>query len=182
VVAYMDVDLSTDLEALPPLLDPLVAGTADLSIGSRLAQGAQVRRGWRREGISHIYNAAARAAFHYHVRDAQCGFKAMRRRAAEAVLPAVCDDGWFFDTELIVRSWWSGLRINEVPIHWVEDADSSVRIIRTATDDLLGIARLVGERRRQRGSSSTRPSVGTVSRPMHQEDWPVWNFDSPAHR
>lgn len=142
IMAYMDIDLSTDLEALGPLLDPIADGTADISIGSRLASGAQVTRSARREAISHIYNLIARAVLRYSVEDAQCGFKAVNRRAVQAVVPTIQDNGWFFDTELLALAWRHGLRINEVPVRWVEDDDSRVRIVSTALDDLRGIWRL----------------------------------------
>ena len=79
ILAYMDIDLSTDLEALGPVLDPIAAGTADISIGSRLASNSQVTRSVQREAISHLYNLIARAMLRYSVRDAQCGFKAVSR-------------------------------------------------------------------------------------------------------
>jgi len=184
VVAYMDVDLSTGLESLRALIDPLVMRTADLSIGSRLARGAQIRRSLRREVISRCYNMIARSAFRYSVRDAQCGFKAARREVVQSLLPDIVDDGWFFDTELIVLAWRNGLRINEVPVRWIEDGDSRVRITRTASDDLRGIARLVGDRWRQRKSGVSLPPVGTVSQVLPSRsvegDWPVWDFDAHA--
>ncbi len=142
VVAYMDVDLSTGLESLQPLLEPIVQGETDISIGSRLAVGAHIERSLQREVISRIYNVIARSFLRYTVRDAQCGFKAIRSSLARDLIPQIEDDGWFFDTELLVLAWRNGLRINEVPVRWVEDDDSRVRIVRTALDDLRGIWRL----------------------------------------
>jgi SAM-dependent methyltransferase/glycosyltransferase involved in cell wall biosynthesis len=181
VVAYMDVDLSTGLESLSDLIDPLIAGTVDVSIGSRLAHGAQIRRSARREVISRIYNTITRVAFHFPVRDAQCGFKAARRQAAVQLLPCIVDDGWFFDTELIVLAWRSGMRINEVPVRWIEDSDSRVKIVRTATDDLKGIGRLLRDRLRQWSSGSGGGQVGTVVHVLPSRspdgDWPMRDFD-----
>jgi glycosyltransferase involved in cell wall biosynthesis len=142
VVAYMDVDLSTGLESLQPLLEPIVKDEADISIGSRLAPGAIIERGVQREVISRIYNIIARRLLRYKVRDAQCGFKAVRANVARDLIPRIEDDGWFFDTELLVLAWRDGLRINEIPVCWVEDDDSRVKIVRTAFDDLCGIWRL----------------------------------------
>jgi SAM-dependent methyltransferase len=184
VVAYMDVDLSTGLESLSGLIDPLVAGVAELSIGSRLARGAQIRRSLRREIISRCYNVLTRAAFGYSVRDAQCGFKAIRRDIALSLLPRIEDDGWFFDTELIALAWWEGLRINEVPVRWIEDEDSRVRIVATATDDLRGIIRMLRHRWRTRSERPTGAAVGSVVQtpPSHSAtgDWPIWDFDAHA--
>jgi putative flippase GtrA len=138
----MDVDLSTDLNALLPLVAPLLAGHSDLAIGSRLARGSRVVRGPRREFISRGYNLLLRGALRAGFSDAQCGFKAISRRAAELLLPLVHDDTWFFDTELLVLAERAGLRIHEVPVDWVDDPDSSVDIVRTALDDLRGVARV----------------------------------------
>ncbi len=142
ILAYMDIDLSTDLEALGPVLDPIAAGAADISIGSRLASSSQVTRSVQREAISHLYNLIARAMLRYSVRDAQCGFKAVSRHVAQTIVPLIQDNSWFFDTELLVLASRCGMRINEVPVHWVEDNDSRVRIVSTAIDDLRGIWRL----------------------------------------
>lgn len=154
VVAYMDVDLSTSLPALLPLVAPLLSGHRDVAIGSRLAPGAHVVRGAKRELISRAYNLLLKVALRGHFSDAQCGFKALRREAAEQLLPLVEDDEWFFDTELLVTAQRLGLRIAEVPVDWVDDPDSRVDIVSTALGDLRGVRRLLlrrppGSRRRE---------------------------------
>jgi glycosyltransferase involved in cell wall biosynthesis len=142
VLAYMDVDLSTDLTALLPLVAPLLSGHSDLAIGTRLARTAQVVRGPQREIISRCYNVLLRGTLHTRFSDAQCGFKAIRREVAQQLLPLVEDTGWFFDTELLVLAERAGLRIAEVPVDWVDDPDSRVDIVATALADLRGVARL----------------------------------------
>jgi glycosyltransferase involved in cell wall biosynthesis len=142
VVAYMDVDLSTDLTALEPLIEPLLDGSSDLGVGTRLAPGAVVERSRRRELISRTYNFLVRRLLHSRVSDAQCGFKAARRETIQALLPLVEDENWFFDTELIHVAERSQMRIHEVPVVWTEDSDSRVRLMATAIEDLRGIARL----------------------------------------
>ncbi len=142
VLVYMDVDLSTDLNALLPLVAPLLSGHSDLAIGSRLTRGSSVVRGPRRELVSRGYNVLLRSTLRARFSDAQCGFKAIRRPVAQALLPLVEDDTWFFDTELLVLAERSGLRIHEVPVDWVDDPDSRVDVLRTALDDLRGIRRL----------------------------------------
>src|ERR1700735_5649038 len=142
VLAYMDVDLSTDLNALLPLLAPLLSGHSDVAIGTRLARGARVIRGPRREGISRCYNVLLHASLGAGVSDAQCGFKAIRADAARVLLPLTKDTGWFFDTELLVLAERAGLRIAEVPVDWIDDADSRVKLVATAVADLRGIVRL----------------------------------------
>ena len=142
VLVYMDVDLSTDLNALIPLVAPLLSGHSDLAIGSRLARGSRIQRGPRREVISRGYNLLLRGTLQTRFRDAQCGFKAIRADVARELLPLVHDDGWFFDTELLVIAERAGLRIHEVPVDWIDDPDSRVDIWRTVQADLRGIARL----------------------------------------
>ncbi len=142
VLAYMDVDLSTDLDALLPLVAPLLSGHSDVAIGSRLARSARVVRGPKREVISRAYNALLRVTLRARFSDAQCGFKAVRADRARALLPLVRDTGWFFDTELLVLAERTGLRIHEVPVDWVDDPDSRVDIVSTALADLRGVARL----------------------------------------
>jgi putative flippase GtrA len=142
VVVYMDVDLSTDLRALGPLVAPLVSGHSALAIGTRLGRGSHVTRGPKRELISRCYNRLLRTTLHAGFTDAQCGFKAVRRDVAAVLLPPVLDQAWFFDTELLVLAERSGLRIHEVPVDWVDDPDSRVDIVRTALDDVRGIARV----------------------------------------
>jgi glycosyltransferase involved in cell wall biosynthesis len=142
IVAYMDVDLSTGLNALLPLIAPLLSGHSDLAIGSRLAHGARVVRGPKREIISRCYMLVLRLALGAHFSDAQCGFKAVRTSVAKQLLPQVKDEAWFFDTELLILAQRAGLRVHEVPVDWTDDPDSRVAIMRTAIEDLRGVARL----------------------------------------
>jgi putative flippase GtrA len=142
ILAYMDVDLSTDLNALLPLMAPLLSGHSDVAIGTRLARGARVIRGPRREVISRCYNVLLHASLGTGFSDAQCGFKAIRADAARVLLPLTADTGWFFDTELLVLAERAGLRIAEVPVDWIDDADSRVKLVATAVADLRGIVRL----------------------------------------
>ncbi|MFD7079810.1 glycosyltransferase [Streptomyces sp. NPDC002181] len=142
VLAYMDVDLSTDLNALLPLVAPLISGHSDLAIGTRLARSSRVVRGAKREFVSRAYNLLLRSSLSARFSDAQCGFKAIRREVAERLLPLVEDSGWFFDTELLVLAERAGLRIHEVPVDWVDDPDSTVHIVSTATEDLKGMWRV----------------------------------------
>jgi putative flippase GtrA len=179
VVAYMDVDLSTDLAALSPLVAPLLSGHSDVAIGSRLTPSAQVVRGPKRELISRCYNLLLRTTLRARFSDAQCGFKAMRIECARALLPHVHDTAWFFDTELLVLAERSGLRIAEVPVDWIDDPDSTVDLTATAMADLRGVARLSGallrgdlpvrELRAQLGRSGAGGRVAGVPQPLaHQ--------------
>jgi putative flippase GtrA len=142
VLAYMDVDLSTDLNALLPLVAPLLSGHSDIAIGTRLARGARVRRGPRREILSRGYNLLLHAILGARFSDAQCGFKAISRSRAAILLPLTRDTSWFFDTELLVLAQQAGLRIHEVPVDWTDDTDSRVNLTATVLADLRGIGRL----------------------------------------
>jgi glycosyltransferase involved in cell wall biosynthesis len=170
VLAYMDVDLSTDLNALLPLVAPLLSGHSDLAIGTRLARGSRVVRGPKRELISRCYNMLLHAFLRARFSDAQCGFKAIRREPARALLPLTQDTGWFFDTELLVLAERAGLRIHEIPVDWIDDLDSRVDIIATALADLRGMARLgaglaSGSIRVPRLREPSPPSRRTTVRP-----------------
>ncbi|MFN8034696.1 MAG: glycosyltransferase [Acidimicrobiia bacterium] len=162
VVAYMDVDLSTDLDALLPLVAPLLSGHSDVAIGSRLASGSAVARFPKRELVSRTYNAILRVCFASRFRDAQCGFKAVRSDIARRLLPGIEDDGWFFDTELLLVAEHNDLRIHEVPVDWVDDPDSRVHVAGTAWHDLRGAARMArtflsGRGRVELGDMARRP-------------------------
>jgi putative flippase GtrA len=157
----MDVDLSTDLAALLPLVAPLVSGHSDLAIGTRLARGANVVRGRKRELISRSYNRILHAALATRFSDAQCGFKAIRADRARQLLPLVIDRAWFFDTELLVLAERAGFRIHEVPVDWVEDTDSRVDIVSTARADLLGVWRLLRDLRAGQIELPAAPRVTT---------------------
>jgi len=142
VLAYMDVDLSTDLDALWPLIAPLMSGHSDVAIGTRLHRDSRVVRGLRREVVSRTYNLMLRTFLGASFSDAQCGFKAIRADVAAELLPLARDESWFFDTELLVLAQRGGLRIHEVPVDWYDDPDSRVDVAATARDDLAGMWRL----------------------------------------
>jgi hypothetical protein len=175
VVAYMDVDLSTGLAALFPLVAPLLTGHAGIAVGSRLAPGASVTRCAKREVISRCYNRILRWSLGTRVRDAQCGFKAVRSDVARALVPDIEDDGWFFDTELLIRAERRGVRIVEMPVDWVDDPDSRVAIMRTALDDLRGVRRLMRQLgpRARRLAQRHRPLSGMLAVPADDTEGPA---------
>ncbi len=149
ILTYMDVDLSTDMRAFPPLVEALVSGQFDLVTGSRLLRGSQTQRSWKRDIISRCYNALVKCLFHAKFSDAQCGFKGITREAAGRLLPAVEDPGWFFDTELLLVAEKCGYRVLDLPVKWIDDPDSRVRIFSTAWHDLKGLVRIRRNLRRR---------------------------------
>lgn len=149
IVCYMDVDLSTDLESLGPLIASVTEEGYDLATGSRLIAGARVKRSFKREVLSRCYNLLLRGLLRVGFNDSQCGFKAMRRQVVEPLLTQVLDQAWFFDSELLIKAQWMGLRIKEIPVCWVEDPESRVKLWETSWNYIRSIARLRKERRPQ---------------------------------
>ena len=144
VRCFMDVDLSTRLESLEPMVDAIAKEGYGVAIGSRLMRESKVEgRTLKREFVSRSYNALIRLIFPRKTfRDAQCGFKAVSREVAESVVPMVENNGWFFDTELLLLSLRAGYEIKEIPVHWVDDPDTRVRIVSTASEDIKGLLRV----------------------------------------
>ena len=142
VVCYMDVDLSTDLVHVTELIDAVVEEGYDIAIGSRLSRESRTRRSFKREFISRAYNLLVRSVLFTKFSDAQCGFKAVSREVVERIVPQIEDQSWFFDTELLVLAEKQGYRIKDIPVLWIEDDDSRVRIAQTAWDDIQGVFRL----------------------------------------
>jgi glycosyltransferase involved in cell wall biosynthesis len=160
IVCYMDVDLSTSLEHLPELLDAIAHQGYDLATGSRLMRGSRTTRSFKRELISRIYNVLVKAVLLTRFSDAQCGFKAVSRKAVEAIIPKVEDQTWFFDTEMLVLAEKQGYRIKDIPVLWVEDDDSRVKIFKTGWDDIKGLLRL--RRQLWSGRLTAAPVPGTT--------------------
>lgn len=143
VVAYMDVDLSTDINQLPKLISMVADGGCDVAIGSRLARGSKTDRQLKREITSRGYVMMIRATFpKLRITDAQCGFKALSRHTADTIVPKIENRMWFFDTEMLILAHQAGLRICELPVRWVEDRDSKVHIVKTAMEDIRGLLRM----------------------------------------
>lgn len=143
IVSYMDVDLSTDLEGLPDIVQAIERDGYDIAIGSRLLPGSHViGRPFKRELISRAYSLIFRAMFFTGFRDAQCGFKALSRRAVDDIVPLVRDKGWFFDSELLILAEKNRFRIAEIPVTWTDDPDTRVKIFKTAYGDMQGLLRL----------------------------------------
>ena len=139
---YMDVDLSTELAAVPQVVALLAEG-ADLVTGSRLHAQSKITRCLKREILSRGYNRLIRSVLRTRAfDDAQCGFKGIRVDTVRRLLPLVKNQEWFFDTELLVLAELAGLTVRSLPITWVEDPDTRVNIPSTIWEDLRGLARL----------------------------------------
>jgi len=164
VMCYMDVDLSTELAALPRLIDAVAVEGYDVATGSRLMSGAREVRSAKREMISRAYNLFVKAVLCTRFSDGQCGFKAVSRDVADRIIPQIKDQSWFFDTELLVLSEKQGRRIKDLPIVWIEDDDSRVKIVRTAWDDIKGVVRLRWQLWRERWAGAPSVAIGRDKR------------------
>src|SRR5215217_8305806 len=169
IVAYMDVDLSTNLWSFLPLVAPLATGHSDVAIGSRLLKGATVTRQWKREVISRCYNLLIKGMFRNRFSDAQCGFKAIKRSVARELLTCIEDGEWFFDTELLLLTEERGYRISEVPVDWIEDLDTRVDITSTALKDVKGLLRVRKQRLRRWLSGHGTRDAARRGRPLREE-------------
>lgn len=143
IQVYMDVDLSTNLKHLLPLIRSLENGSYDIAIGSRLLPGSRViERSVKREFISRMYNLLIKFFFMTRFSDAQCGFKAITSKTARALLPHIQDNEWFMDTELLVVGEKLGYKIYEEAVEWHDNPGSTVRVLPTAMGDMRGLLRL----------------------------------------
>jgi hypothetical protein len=141
ILSYMDIDLSTDLNAFPPMVQAIIDG-CDVAIGSRQFKGADVDRSFKREAISRGYIWILKLLLGFPFTDAQCGFKAVSKKLVNELFHMIEDDEWFFDTELLFLAHKNGYKIKELPVRWIEDTDSRVRILRTAWLDVKGVFRM----------------------------------------
>jgi glycosyltransferase involved in cell wall biosynthesis len=165
ILAYTDVDLSTELAALPKLVDALRHEGFDLGTGSRLLPASQTTRSFKREFISRAYNLLIKLVLRTSFSDAQCGFKVASRAVVQDIVPRIADESWFFDTELLVLAETRGYRIKDLPVRWIEDDDSRVKIVKTAWDDIKGVARLWRTRSRHTLANSPVASAERSRQP-----------------
>jgi glycosyltransferase involved in cell wall biosynthesis len=142
VMCYTDVDLSTELAALPKMVRAILEQGYDVSTGSRLMRESKTQRGFKRDLISRCYNILIKVVLFTSFSDAQCGFKAVSKKAVAELVPQIKDQSWFFDTELLVLAEKQGYRIKDIPVTWIEDDDSRVKIVKTAWEDIKGVFRL----------------------------------------
>lgn len=142
IMSYMDVDLSTGIEAFPTLIGAIADGGYDVAIGSRLAKGAEVSRSMKRRVLTLGFNSMIKGMFFTRFSDAQCGFKAVSRDVAQTIIPLIEDNNWFFDTELLILAEKAGYKIKDVPVRWIEDTDTRVKIGATISEFVGGLVRM----------------------------------------
>ena len=143
MLAYMDIDLSTDISSLITLINELNVNNFDIVIGSRLLKNSVVsNRKFLRTLTSKTYSYLTRCLFLSKIHDFQCGFKIINQYTAKILLPKIQDSGWFFDTELLLLDENKKLKIKEIPVKWTDDRDSKVDVIKTIITDLKGLLRM----------------------------------------
>ena len=125
-LAFVDVDLSTDMIHLEELINAIKGEKYEFATGSRLLNGSEVARSFKRTVMSTVYNLLVRTILKSKIRDHQCGFKSFRRQSLLNILEKVEDEQWFWDTELLVRAQRAGYRVKEFPIKWDEKGDTKV--------------------------------------------------------
>lgn len=166
VMCYTDVDLSTELRALPRLVAAILHEGYDLGIGSRLLPDSKTVRSVKREVISRAYNLMVKAVLGTSFSDAQCGFKVVSHRVVQEIVPQIKDQSWFFDTELLVLAEKQGYRIKDLAVEWLEDDDSRVKIVKTAWEDIKGVARLRWKLWHDAWFPTGRPAVAVSKRAL----------------
>ena len=145
VYAYCDIDLATDLVHLREMF-ALVLGGADLAVGNRYMAGASAERHRKRLFLSKAYLSLVSLFFTTEITDFQCGFKAVNRRVVRELLPKVKDDGWFFDTELLIKAESAGsYGIAQMPVRWKENRNSKVNMVKIVFNYIIDLIRLKRE-------------------------------------
>ena len=129
IVAYLDVDLSTDMSHFRELIDAIMSGY-DIAIGSRLMRDSHTERPFKRDFASKVYNFLVRFLLGSKLKDHQCGFKAFKKSSILNLLDKIKDNHWFWDTELLVLAQREGLKIKEIPVRWRQGEDTKVRFRR----------------------------------------------------
>jgi glycosyltransferase involved in cell wall biosynthesis len=146
IMCYMDVDLSTDLKYLKPLTDTIEEGY-DISFGTRHQKDSKLERSVKRDILSKGYNYLLKVFLNFPYNDAQCGFKAINKQVAKELVPGIENNEWFFDTELLIKGLHFGYRLKPIPVEWIEDKGSTVKIKKTVENYLRNIFRVRKELR-----------------------------------
>ncbi|HUE49621.1 MAG TPA: dolichyl-phosphate beta-glucosyltransferase [Candidatus Dormibacteraeota bacterium] len=146
IALFFDADLSTPLEEMPAVIEPIANGDVDIAFGSRALDRRLIgqHQPWRREQAGRIFNLLVRLITGLPFWDTQCGFKAFRMDSCRPILKAARIDGFAFDVELLFLARRAGLQIREIPVHWNHSAGSKVRLFQ---DSLRMLGEIVTLRR-----------------------------------
>lgn len=145
-VSYMDIDLSSDITCFRDLLKPLDAGF-DLVTGSRNLKESQViGRTFLRELMSRTYITLVKLIHGTKLSDTQCGFKALRKATFLKVEPLIKNNLWFFDSEMVIILERAGYKVTDIPIKWVDDRHTTVKVAKDSWEEFSGLVRLFRSR------------------------------------
>lgn len=129
ILAFMDVDLATDIKHLKTLIESIKEGY-DIAIGSRMHPESKVERKLSRKISSKMYNFMVRTLLGSKIKDHQCGFKAFKREPLLRILEETKSTHWFWDTEILVRSSKKGYKIKEIPVEWRSGKETKVHLFK----------------------------------------------------
>jgi dolichyl-phosphate beta-glucosyltransferase len=132
IAVFFDADLSTPLNQLPKIVEPIAYGDTDLAFGSRALDRTLIgnRQPWRREQGGRVFNLLVRLSTGLPFWDTQCGFKAFRMAVCREIIAAAMVDGFGFDVELLLLAQRAGLRLREIPVRWNHHEGSKVHFVR----------------------------------------------------
>jgi dolichyl-phosphate beta-glucosyltransferase len=160
---FFDADLSTPLEEVPKVIEPIARGEIDIAFGSRGLDRKLIgtRQSWRREQGGRVFNLIVRLSTGLPFWDTQCGFKAFRLDVSRPILQAARVDGFAFDVELLYRAYRTGLRLREVPVRWNHSEGSKIELVRDSVRmfrEVMALRKNVGPKH-----AAARPQTSATS-------------------
>lgn len=128
ILAYVDVDLSTDMKHLKHLIEVIRDEKYDFATGSRMLKGSNVKRSFKRKVMSMVFNFIVRKILKSKIRDHQCGFKSFRKVSLMSIMEDIEDKYWFWDTEMLVKAQKAGYRVKEFPVRWEDKGKGETKV------------------------------------------------------
>ncbi|MCW3140831.1 MAG: glycosyltransferase family 2 protein [Methanophagales archaeon] len=128
ILAYLDVDLSTDMKHLKELINAIKEEHYDFATGSRMLKGSEVKRSFKRAALSKVFNFLVRKILRSKISDHQCGFKSFRKETLIPLLNEITDEHWFWDTEMLVRAQRNSYKIKEIPVRWEDKGGAGTKV------------------------------------------------------
>ncbi len=131
IAVFFDADLSTPIDELPKIVEPIARNDVDIAFGSRALDRKLIgnRQPWRREQGGRVFNLVVRVATGLPFWDTQCGFKAFRMETSRPIIAAAKIIGFGFDVELLLLAQRAGLRLREIPVRWNHHEGSKIHFV-----------------------------------------------------
>lgn len=132
IAIFSDADLSTPIEELPKLVEPIQNGEFDLTFGSRALDRSLIgeRQPWRREQGGKVFNLIVRTLTGLPFWDTQCGFKAFNMKKFRPLLDVMQIERFGFDVEFLFVANLHNLKLKEIPVRWNHDERTKVSVVR----------------------------------------------------